>query len=47
MKHKVELMNHLNPELQSLIREIDDITDTSDFKEQFKVGKRIKASLDE
>lgn len=40
-------MNELNPELKSLIREIDDITDMSDMKIAKKAGKVIKAALDE
>jgi hypothetical protein len=40
-------MNELNPELKSLIREIDDITDMSDMKVAKKAGKVIKAALDE
>ena len=39
-------MNELNPELKSLIREIDDITDMSDMKVSKKAGKIIKAALD-
>ncbi len=46
LRHKVDLMNELNPELKSLIREIDDITDMSDMKVAKKAGKIIKAALD-
>ena len=40
----IELLG--NPELKSLIREIDDITDMSDMKVAKKAGKIIKAALD-
>jgi hypothetical protein len=46
LRHKVDLMNELNPELKSLIREIDDITDMSDMKIAKKAGKIIKNALD-
>ena len=42
----MDLMNELNPELKSLIREIDDITDMSDMKIAKKAGKIIKEALD-
>jgi hypothetical protein len=46
LRHKVDLMNELNPELKSLIRDIDDITDMSDMKIAKKAGKIIKEALD-
>jgi len=46
LEHKLDLMNDLHPELKSLVRDLNDITNFEDMTEARKGGEVIKKALE-